>query len=243
MRLKLTVSYQGDAFTGWQSQPQRTTVQDVLEDTLKRILHHRVVVHGSGRTDSGVHALGQVAHCEVTDRFSVEEWQRILNYNLPPTVRILKCQLAPPKFHARFSAEGKVYRYIVCNQSVLPPLDVKRAWLVPHKIDMALLRETAQLFVGRHDFVGFAANRGDQPKTTVRTIHRVTVSRRGSLISLTFHGEGFLYKMVRMLTGAIIRVATGREDIANIVSRLETGKPRWSYVAPADGLYLVKVIY
>lgn len=243
MRLKLTVSYDGAAFTGWQSQPQGTTVQDALEGTLKRILHTRIVVHGSGRTDSGVHALGQVAHVEVTDRFSVEEWQRILNYNLPPTLRILKCQLAPKKFHARFSARGKIYRYVIRNATVLPPLDVDRAWLVPHKIDLALLRQTAALFVGRHDFVGFAANRGDKPKTTVRTIRRITINPRGSLISITFEGEGFLYKMVRMLTGAMVRVATGREDIANIESRLKTGIPRWSYVAPADGLYLVRVIY
>jgi len=243
MRLKLTLSYDGSAYKGWQSQPARNTVQDTLEDALQRIMHTRVVVHGSGRTDTGVHALGQCAHIDVTDRFGIDEWKRILNYNLPPTVRIEKCQLAAPKFHARFHAQGKVYRYVIRNSDVLPALDARRAWLVPHKIDRELLRATAALFVGRHDFVGFAANRGDQPKTTVRTIRRITPAIRGSLITITYEGEGFLYKMVRMLTGAIIRVATGREDIAHIQSRLETGTPRWSYVAPADGLHLVKVIY
>lgn len=243
MRLKLTIAYDGSAFKGWQSQPFGTTVQDVLEDALQRITGERVIVHGAGRTDTGVHAIGQAAHIEVTDRFSVAEWQRILNFNLPPTIRIMRCQRARKDFHARHSATGKIYRYLIRNQNVVLPHEADRVWMVPEKLDPALLRAAAGIFVGRHDFRGFGANKSS-PSRTVRTISRIGVATRGSLIALTFEGEGFLYRMVRLLTGSIVRVAQGRDQLAEIERRLhEPGLPVWDQAAPAGGLHLVRVLY
>lgn len=242
-KLKLTIAYDGSAFKGWQSQPFGNTVQDVLEDAFLRVTGGRVVVHGAGRTDTGVHALAQVAHVVVTDRFPPGEWLRILNFNLPPTIRIMKCRPAPPEFHARFSARGKVYRYVIRNRNVVLPHEVNRVWMVPEKLDRDLLRAAAAMFVGRHDFRGFGSNR-KAPDRTVRTVSRIQVTERGSLIRLTFHGEGFLYRMVRMLTGSIVRVARGQDDVATVQRRLhEPGQPEWEQVAPARGLHLVKVVY
>lgn len=243
VRLKLTIAYDGAAFKGWQSQPFGLTVQDALEDTLRRITGGRVVVRASGRTDTGVHALGQVAHIDVEERFTPAKWRMVLNYNLPPTIRIMQCEEVSRKFHARFDARGKVYRYLIRTEDVLTPHEIDRVWMLPEKLDGKLLREATQLFVGRHDFVGFAAKSNDEPKTTVRTISRITVSTRGSLIGITYHGEGFLYRMVRLLTGAIVQVAQGREDLVAMKARLEGTLPPWTKAAPPDGLYLVRVIY
>jgi tRNA pseudouridine38-40 synthase len=243
MKLKLTIAYDGAAFNGWQSQPLGTTVQDVLEDALKRITNERVIVHGAGRTDTGVHALGQSAHIEVPARFSVEDWQRILNFNLPPSIRVIRCQQAQNDFHARHSARGKIYRYLIRNRAVILPHEAGRVWMVPGVLDLSLFRAAGEIFVGTHDFGGFAANRSS-PGNTVRTIHRIRVVKKASLITLTFEGEGFLYRMVRMLTGSIVRVAQGRDDLAALESRLRNcGRPQWDQAAPASGLHLVKVLY
>lgn len=243
MKLKLTIAYDGSAYKGWQSQPFRLTVQDVVEDALQRITGGRIVVHGAGRTDTGVHALGQGAHIVVPERFSAAEWQRILNFNLPPTIRIMRCRRVSPDFHASLSAKGKVYRYLIRNDNVVFPHEAERVWMVPEKLDSALLRAAAQIFVGRHDFQGFGANK-KSPDRTVRTISRISVVTKGSLTALTFHGEGFLYRMVRMLTGSIVRVAAGRDDLDEIRQRLNgPGAAQWEHVAPARGLHLVKVLY
>lgn len=242
-KLKLTIAYDGSSFKGWQSQPFGNTVQDVLEGTFRRITGGRVVVHGSGRTDTGVHALAQVAHVIVPERFPPAEWMRILNFNLPPTIRIMGCRAAPPDFHARFSARGKVYRYVIQNKTVVFPHETNRVWMVPEKLDRDLLRSTAALFVGTHDFCGFGSNR-KAPGRTVRTISRIQVTERGALIQLTFHGEGFLYRMVRLLTGAIVRVARGQDELAAVARRLhQPGSPEWEQAAPARGLFLVRVVY
>jgi len=243
MILKLTIAYAGEPFAGWQSQAHGTAVQDLIEAALLKIVGRRVVVHGAGRTDAGVHALAQCAHIEVDSRLTPAVWMNAINANLPPTIRVLRAVKAPAGFHARFSAKGKVYRYEINNAPVLPPLEVGRAWHAPKPLDFGVLRDAAQIFVGTHDFAPFAANRGKPVKDTTRTIHRITVSQKGPTILLTFQGEGFLYKMVRMLSAAIIRCAQGGESVAEMRQRLENGTPKWNHVAPAEGLYLVRVIY
>ncbi len=244
MKLKLTIAYDGAPFEGWQSQTRGGAVQDVIEAALGKIAGRRIILRGAGRTDAGVHALAQCAHVEVPeDGLDPGEWLRALNGNLPPTVRIMECVAVDERFHARFSAKGKIYRYLIRNQPVLPPLEVGRVWHEPRLLDEDRVRDAAALFVGRHDFAAFSANRGDAPKHTVRTIRSIDVRREDSLYALTFEGEGFLYKMVRMLTGAIVRVGQGRETVGNLRDRLVSGGPRWNHVAPAGGLYLVKVLY
>lgn len=243
MRLKLSIAYDGSAFKGWQSQPFKQTVQDTLEEALHRMTGARVIVHGASRTDTGVHALAQGAHIDLPDRHSATEWQRILNHNLPTAVRIMQCREVPLSFDAQRAAKGKIYRYLIRNEDVISPLEVGRVWLVPGELNLEKLRATAALFEGRHDFGGFAANKKN-PGQTVRTLDRIAVAKRGSLVTITFHGPGFLYRMVRMLTGAMVRVARGEMDLNAVRQRLKHPvTPLWRQAAPAGGLYLVKVRY
>ena len=242
MILRLTIAYNGGSYAGWQSQPRGNAVQDFLEKAFARIAGARVTVHGSGRTDAGVHALGQSAHVEVSDKMRPGEWQRALNAHLPPTIRVVAARRAAADFHARFSAKGKIYRYLVRNGPVLPPLEIGRVWHIAQPLDLTALRRTATIFMGRHDFAAFCANRRKGMRDTTRTIHSIGISRRCGLIAVTFNGDGFLYKMVRMLTGAMVRVARQREELESVQTRLEAG-PKWNHVAPAEGLYLLKVLY
>lgn len=244
MKLKFTIAYDGAPFEGWQSQARGGAVQDVVEAALEKIAGERIVLRGAGRTDAGVHALAQCAHVDVPDGgLDADGWLRALNGNLPQTVRILEACIADDEFHARFSAKGKIYRYLIRNQAVRPPLEAGRVWHEPRPLDEARVRAAAAVFVGRHDFVAFAANRGDAPRHTVRTIRSIDIAREGSLYTLTFEGEGFLYKMVRMLTGAVVRVGHHRDTVESLRDRLAARGPRWNHVAPACGLYLVKVLY
>lgn len=244
MRLKLTLAYDGACFRGWQSQPGGGSVQDVLQEKFSQLAGGaRVSVQGSGRTDAGVHALGQVAHADVPDsRGGARDWQRSLNAVLPASVRVTGCVRVPEGFHARFSASGKVYDYMLWTGPVLPPHRVARCWHVQPAPDISLLRAGAEILRGRHDFRGFAANRGTPVHDTRRHLRSVSVSRHGCLVRLRFEGDGFLYKMVRMLVAAMVRVAQGRAAPAGLRARLagrESDLPRG--VAPADGLYLVRV--
>lgn len=244
MRLKLVIAYDGTSFAGWQSQANGGAVQDKIEASLERIAGSRLVLHGAGRTDSGVHALAQCAHVDVPDgTLAPAGWLRALNATLPAAIRIMQARQVTEDFHARFSAQGKVYRYFIRNAPILAPHEVDRVWHVPHELDVDLLRSAVGLFEGRHDFAAFSANRGGTVQDTHRAIRRAVVTRKGTLLALTFEGEGFLYKMVRMLTGVAVRVAQGREPLESVRQRLSDGAPRWNHVAPAAGLFLAKVIY
>lgn len=247
-RLKLLVAYDGRGFAGWQSQARRDGVQDALESALRKITGEDIRVHGSGRTDAGVHALAQCAHVDVPRGKHVPRvWVAALNANLPPLVRVLSVRRVPggrEGFHARYDAKGKRYAYRLWNESWLHPLEIGRAWHVFQELDVSALRAAAQLFLGKHDFAGFAANRGQEETDTVRTITRADVKKRGPLITLTFEGDGFLYKMVRLLTGTIVRVGQGKAPAKLIPELLAAhGKKKTQFAAPADGLYLVKVFY
>ena len=248
MRLRLTIAYDGTPFRGWQSQPGGRTIQDILEAAAASILAQPVSIQGSGRTDAGVHANGQVAHFDVPDscRMDPSAWLRALNVHLPPEIRIMAAAATSPDFHSRFLATGKTYRYHLWNAPVLPPLMHNRAWHVPHSIDLSLLESATRLLTGTHDFAAFAAFRGD-PRSdadTIRTIHSASLSVSGPDLSLTWSGNGFLYRMVRLLTGAAIRVATGRESLAWLESLLlNPGARKNHHLAPAAGLSLVSVSY
>jgi len=244
MRLRLTVAYDGARFSGWQSQANGKAVQDALEQAFRILCGTPTTVHGAGRTDAGVHALGQCAHVDVPDkRLPPGDWLGAVNAHLPQGVRVMRIQKTPPDFHARFSAKGKVYRYTVWNAPVLPPLLSDRVWHVPGKLDRDVLRAACDSFVGRHDFPAFCARRSKVPEPTVRTLTRLCVTRKGAEISLTFHGEGFLYKMVRMLAASAIRCAGGRLPLEDLRHRLKNAGPRINHVALAGGLCLLRVIY
>lgn len=244
-RLQLIIGYDGSPFAGWQSQPNRNGVQDHLERAFAQIAGSPIRVHGAGRTDAGVHALAQSAHVDLaSQKLTPQRWVTALNAMLPPTIRVLRCRWVGPEFHARFSALGKVYRYCIYRGPVMPPLYLNRAWHLSAALDNDRFRQAAATFVGTHDFAAFAANRGKPESDTKRTLHSVKVRLAGPRIELEFDGDGFLYKMVRLLVGAIVQCGRGKispDEIADLL--ITKRKPGSRLVAPAAGLFLVRVRY
>ena len=255
-RLKLIIAYDSAQFAGWQSQAHRNTIQDHLESALDRVIGKAVRVHGAGRTDAGVHALAQCAHVDVPAKFlPARRWIEALNALLPPAIRILRCRYVSDDFHARFSAKGKIYRYRIWTAPVLPPLEYGRAWHLARPLDLDTLESAAKHFIGTHDFAGFAANRGrfahgtrlsrgEPGNDTTRTIRSVRVRQKGACLTIDFDGDGFLYKMVRLIVGAIVNCSLGKISIDEISARLKStdfSSPR--FAAPPKGLFLVRVRY
>ncbi len=251
-RLKLVLAYDGAPFAGWQIQAgPRPTVQGCLEIALAALCQGaRIHVEGSGRTDAGVHAAAQVAHADVPvlggSLAQASDWRRALNAFLRPEIRVLRASWAGPRFHARFQTSGKTYRYRIWASPVSNPLERGRVWHVPRRLDLDRLRDCAALCVGTHDFAAFAANRrdGSAPATTVRTIAKVVVRKAGALFTLEFSGDGFLYKMVRLLAGALVRVAAGQAEPSWLSGLLaEPQREKNHYLAVAEGLCLMQVRY
>ena len=244
-RLKLIIAYDGAPFAGWQSQSHRNTIQDHLERAFERVAGKPVRVHGAGRTDAGVHALAQCAHVDLPDhRLSAVRWTEALNALLPPTIRVLRCSYVSSHFHARLSAKGKTYRYRIWLAPVLPPFEYHRAWHVARPIDLKNLKQAARHFVGIRDFAAFAANRGKKERSTVRTIYSIRVRQKSSCITIDFDGNGFLYKMVRLIVGSLVKCALGKTRIEDIAARLRSGQVGAArFAAPAEGLFLVRVRY
>jgi tRNA pseudouridine38-40 synthase len=244
-RLKLTVAYDGRPFKGWQSQPTKNGIQDHLQRAFSQIVSSPVRLRGAGRTDSGVHALGQVAHVDVPrHKMNPATWTAAVNAHLPAEIRVIRCQAISTDFHAQYSAVGKIYRYRIWNAPVFHPMEIGRSWHIPQRLDFAFLQAASDQLTGTHDFASFAANRGKAGEPTTRTIDRIRIQRRRELVVLDFDGNGFLYRMVRMLTGALVRVASQRanpEWIADLLNH--PGKNKTNCTAPASGLYLVQVKY
>lgn len=245
MRFKLTVAYDGTNYAGWQVQPGLPTVQQTIEDAIKVTSGVEVKIHGSGRTDRGVHAKGQVAHFDLETRMSAKSMMFALNSRIPPDIRILSVETVPGDFHARRSATAKEYRYVVWNGQVLPPQERLYALQVHRDLDMDLMREGAKRFIGEHDFKAFMANPQRTLETTVRTIFEFDITRRGRKITFRVKGSGFLYKQVRSMVGMLIRVGSHAEDAAKITEWLDSSAPRTAHVpsAPPQGLTLWKVWY
>jgi tRNA pseudouridine38-40 synthase len=244
-RFKLVIAYDGAPFAGWQSQAHGKTVQDTLEAAVKRVAGESIGVHGAGRTDTGVHAIGQCAHLDLTtDRFDAARLQSALNGVLPPTIRILRCVNVSSSFHARFSAKGKLYRYRIWNAAVLPPLEWGRAWHLIEPLDRTALQAALLKFEGRHDFASFTANRGKPPDDTVREIRSFRLQTKRECLTIDCDGDGFLYKMVRMIVGAAVLCSQGKLPPGEIAGRLQGEKSTTArLVAPAHGLFLIKVRY
>jgi len=242
---KLTLAYQGQDFFGWQRQDPHPTVQLALETALKKIFGKSFHVAGSGRTDRGVHALGQVASCRLPPTHPPETLLRALNFHLPPGVRVLSVQKAAAKFHARFSAKGKTYLYRIANEPFLHPMEIGRAWHVPRPLNLKATRQAARLFLGKQDFASFTSNPGYQRESTIRRLRSIRITRKpGSVLEFTFDGDGFLYRMVRNLVGALVKVGHDRLKVSDLKKILaarsrSTAPP----TAPAEGLYLLKVRY
>jgi tRNA pseudouridine38-40 synthase len=240
----LSVTYDGTHYAGWQLQPNGKTVQEVLEGALAKIDGRAVRVHGSGRTDAGVHAKGQVANCSFDTQLNSATLLRALNGNLPEDVRVLRVQEVGPKFHARFSAKGKEYRYQIDCGVVADPFLRAYAWHHPRSLNVAAMRKAARLLKGRHDFSALSANPVRPVESPVRTISKLTMTKQDNLLTISVRANGFLYKMVRSIVGALVKVGEGRLTVAQL-RELVNGKKRTALVetAPAHGLFLWKVFY
>lgn len=259
-RLRLTLAYDGAPFSGWQSQANGNTIQDLLIRAGEKICGRRLLFQGSGRTDAGVHATGQVAHVDIPQpsNMGASEWQAALNSKLPPSIRVVSATACQRSFHAQHSALEKSYRYRIAQGPVLMPQLHQRAWHLYDEFDLHVMQDAATLLEGYHDFFCFSVSRGkdsqgrsQDPDDTRRTLSSVILTRHSlaehadtSVIDLEFTGNGFLYKMVRMLTGAIVRAGQGRTDLHDIETMLAdpTGE-KWHFSAPADGLTLIRVTY
>ena len=244
--LRVTLAYDGTDFLGWQLQRPGggRTVQGVLEEALGRLAGGaRVAVAGAGRTDAGVHALGQVASFELPREIGADELQRALNGLLPEDVRVLEAAPAPAGFHARKSAVSKVYRYELDCGGVQLPHRRRVAGHVPSPLDEGAVRETATLYLGRHDFASLASS-GGSAKTTVRTVLRSEAGFAGATLVYETEADGFLRKMVRSMVGGLIAAGRGAARPGDLARALEARDRRaWPAPAPACGLTLVRVVY
>jgi tRNA pseudouridine38-40 synthase len=262
MRVKLTVAYDGTDFVGWQRQSlpgaNNRSVQGELEHACKRLLRQEVSIQGAGRTDSGVHALGQVASFETELRLPIEQLRYALNNLLPPDVRVLQAEQAAPDFHARFSAKTKEYRYYLAPGRQAGAFDYRYAWFCPYALDLAAMQQAAAMLTGEHNFRTFCG-KSAVVKTYVRTLytaemerceaadvpqHLAALAAGGELYCFRVAGNGFIYKMVRLLTGALVKVGAGKLALADFAAGLANpGEQPLAPAAPACGLYLYSIGY
>ena len=241
--LRAVVSYDGTDFHGWQRQPGQRTVQGCLEDAIHELLGERVVVRGAGRTDSGVHADGQVASLALASRIPPHGLLRGLNSLLPADVALVDVVEAAPGFDARFSARGKVYRYTVWNHMVRSPRHARNTWHVRRTLDMAAIRDAAAALVGEHDFRAFRA--ADCERLTTRRILRsFEVDRQGAVLTFDVEATAFLKNMVRILVGTLVDVGRGVIGPDAVARMLQTGdRKAGGMTAPPQGLTLLRVLY
>lgn len=242
-KYKLTLSYDGTDYVGWQIQPNGISIQGLLEEALTTLLGENTRIYGAGRTDAGAHALGQSAHFLSEETIDCEQTLRSLNGMLPYDIRILELIPVPDTFHAQYSAIGKEYHYhLWLGQTVSPFVRLYRHH-IGYPLDLSRMRQATRAFVGTHDFATFA-NLGSSVKTTVRTIKRLDLVEQEGGARLEFEGGGFLYKMVRNIVGTLIDAANGRKELEEIRALLEAKDRRAAGIAaPARGLFLVKVNY
>lgn len=244
---KLTIAYDGTGYEGWQVQKIGTGVQQKVEEALAKLFPSHPRLHSSSRTDTGVHAVGMVAHFEAPReecRMTPRKLALALNAWLPEDIRVIAAARAGKDFHARFDATGKQYRYFVWNHPAMNPLLRHTAWQVPRPLDLPAMRRAAAQLAGRHDFQSFAANPGYTRETTVRTLARCDVKRSGPLFTFVIEGDGFLYKMCRGLVGTLVQIGLGKFPAEKIKSMLAKKDRRVAgMTAPAQGLVLWKVFY
>jgi tRNA pseudouridine38-40 synthase len=253
--LKMTLAYDGHEFHGWQIQPGKPTIQGTLAETIERITGEKVVLHGSGRTDAGVHALAQVASFSLASPIPAQGLMTALNDKLPPAIRVLEIEEAAPDFHARHSAKGKTYRYRIDRGAICSPFQAHYVWHYPWPLDETLMNEAAQRAIGVHDFTSFAASDPDRATrireadeddeiSNIRTIFSSSFRRQDGELIYEVRGNGFLHHMVRNLIGTLAEIGKWGRPAESLTEILEKkSRSAAGSTAPASGLYLVNVEY
>jgi len=243
-RYRVTLEYDGTGFVGWQRQENGPSIQAALEDAIAGFCGERVIVHGAGRTDAGVHALGQVAHFDVEKDTDAQTVREALNAHLRPApIAVLDAAEADPDFHARFDATERRYLYRILNRRAPPTLDRGRAWHVAVPLDAEAMHDAAQVLVGKHDFSSFRAAEC-QAKSPVKTLDEIAVARAGDEVQVTARARSFLHHQVRNFTGTLKLVGEGKWRRADVEAALAArDRSAAGPTAPAEGLYLVGVRY
>lgn len=243
-RCKLTIEYDGTPFAGWQRQDNAPSVQEELEKAAEKLDQSAVTVQGAGRTDSGVHALGQVAHIDLTKDLADDKVRDALNYHLKPhPIAVLEAERVSDDFHARFSATQRHYLYRIIDRRVPLTLDRGQVWRVPRALDAESMHQAAQFLVGTHDFTTFR-DAQCQAESPVKSIDKVAVARYGEEVQLTIEARSFLHRQVRSITGSLVEVGFGKWSPQDFKAALDAAdRSRCGPVAPPDGLYLTAVDY
>ena len=244
MNYKLVLQYDGTKLNGWQKQGNTdNTIQGKLEAILERMYGETIEIHGSGRTDAGVHALGQVANFHASEKFSVDEIQNTLNEYLSKDIRVIQVEVVDERFHARLTAKAKIYEYRIDNGQIADVFRRKYVMREENPLDLEAMRVAAGYFVGTHDFKTFCANK-KMKKSTIRSIYSIIIEEKDGIVSIRYNGNGFLYNMVRILTGTLIEAGRGKrkpEEMQSILDAMDRGAA--GFTAPAQGLFLVEVKY
>jgi tRNA pseudouridine38-40 synthase len=239
----LTIEYDGTDYVGWQIQPNGSSIQEMVEHALARLLGESVRVHSSGRTDAGVHARGMVVHFHTGRTLPIRAYQKGLNHFLPDDISVVTADTVASQFHARFSAKGKWYRYTLLPTAVSRPLCARYSWQLDESLDVEKMRLAAQYFVGEHDFSAFRGA-GSDTRTTVRRIESCSFEMQDELIHFDVHGSGFLKNMIRIMVGTLVEIGTGRRSAASIPDLLSSGnRSEAGKTAPPQGLCLMEVYY
>ena len=241
--LKLTLTYDGTRFVGWQRQAEGESVQGLLEDAIARFEGGRVTVHGAGRTDAGVHALGQVASVQVTCGHDLVTLTRALNAQLPGDIRVLSIDEVGADFHARFSARAKTYRYELRHGTIADPFERAYVWHVKERLDVEAMKQAAGTLVGTHDFAAFRST-GSPTSGTIRTMTGSELRDTGGRLAYEITGDGFLRHMVRAIVGTLVEVGRGFRGADSMAALLDKStRAQAGATAPPQGLFLVRVDY
>ena len=241
--IKLTIEYDGKDFNGWQKQPNKLNIQGTIEQAIERITGEEIKLDASGRTDAGVHSLGQVANFKTNSNLPIEKFPIAINANLKKSIRIISAEEVDERFHSRLTCKQKTYRYIINNSLHGTAIYRDLEYHVPQKLDIDKMKEAAKYFEGEHDFKAFKAS-GTSSKSSVRKIYKAQIYKDGERIYIELTGNGFLYNMVRIISGTLVDVGMGKtlpEDISKII--LEGKREKAGKTLPAHGLYLVRVEY
>lgn len=241
--IKLTIEYDGKGFNGWQKQPNKLNIQGEIENAIERITGEKIEIYASGRTDAGVHAIGQTANFKTNSNIPIEKFCLAINSQLKKSIIIKEATEVDEEFHCRYNCKGKKYRYIINNSINGSAIYRGLEYHMPIKLDVEKMKEATKYFVGRHDFKAFKSS-GTSSKSSVREIYTAEVIEDGERIKIELTGSGFLYNMVRIISGTLVDVGLGKikpEEIKNIIE--EKDRTKAGKTLPAHGLYLVEVYY